>query len=128
MLGDNSSYEAGRTTRHMLEESGTSPYISGLELSMDSSRVDHGPELSPAERCSDLCQPQSPMSRMEKTGLGITENSMVTFVTGDPNATAQAPRSWKWRFWLLAIAVAVVTMSLAIALPLSLILPRKRSR
>lgn len=83
-------------------------------------QIDHGPELSPAERVQDLSLPQA--SRGEKTGLGINHNSNET-------TSADESRKRRRKYWLIgAVVAALIIIVLAIALPVGLTRRGKKSR
>ncbi|MCJ1265925.1 hypothetical protein MMC22_005807 [Lobaria immixta] len=91
-----------------------------LYLANNNPHIDHGPELSPAERVHDLSQPQRPPSRGEKTGLGIIPGA---FWNRNSNGTplADDPSKRKRKYWLIgAVVAAVIIIILAIALPVGL--------
>lgn len=100
-------------------------------MELSSPPVDHGPELSPAEKCHDTSLPQFSMDRDHATGLEISQSSK-DYLDSTLNTTTSDDCSTKRRRWLLGTiiaTIAVVTIVvLAIALPLSLKHHRKKSR
>lgn len=96
---------------------------------MHISSVDHGPEVSPAEKCSDLSMPQ--FSTVHN-GIAATQSSKDLYMNSPLNTNAINDGSRKRRKFLTRIiiaAIAIVTIAvLVIALPLSLIHHHKSSR
>lgn len=95
--------------------SAQSPDFSTMEL--DLAQIDHGPELSPAERVSELSRPQFSPSEMEKIGLGINSDSKPE--------SSKRKRNYCWIGGLVAVLIIIV---MAVALPVGLIRRGKKSR